>query len=397
MAAATSLDLKDLSIKDEKSLQSGFHSEYTTPQEEPSEASTLQSAQPSAAASTDLSSAASDSEQPKGPVRIPLERPLSTCKPVERPPLTAEQGSKYAELHKRVQGWKNIPISTEKRAVQEPLTENERFWLTRECLLRYLRATNWSLDSAEKRVQDTLIWRREYKVEEITGELVSVESETGKQHIFGFDNDARPCLYMNPGKQNTKKSERQIQHMVFMLERVIDMMPPGQETSALLINFRGATSGGSPSVGQGKQVLNILQGHYPERLGKACIAELPWYINTFFKLISPFIDPVTREKMVFNQDLRKYIPPSQLDPEYGGDAEFEYDHKQYWPALCRMCEERRIAMKQRWLKAGGKIGEYEMYLKGGDHLSLAELQRGVEEAIPIGSKGSTSAPQKVAQ
>lgn len=106
-----------------------------------------------------------------------------------------------------------------------------------------------------------------------TPDYISPENETGKQQILGYDINARPCLYMNPGKQNTDKSERQIQHTVFMLERVIDMMGPGQETTALLINFKNSSSSKSPSLGQGKQVLNILQQHYPERLGRALISD----------------------------------------------------------------------------------------------------------------------------
>lgn len=276
MATPQPPTLEKLSIADVREYDSGDESgssAYATPLGEPSEASTLQSAQASTVPSTAASSSRSDSDQLKGPIRTPFLKPLPQCKPVQRPPLTAEQALKYTQLHRRVESWTKLPVSSEKRAAEAPLSENECFWLTRECLLRYLRATNWNLDNAAKRLQDTMVWRREYRVENITGDLVSEESETGKQHILGYDNDARPCLYMNPGKQNTKKSERQIQHLVFMLDRVIDMMPPGQETTALLINFRGATSGGSPSVSQGKQVLGILQGHYPERLGKACIAE----------------------------------------------------------------------------------------------------------------------------
>lgn len=97
---------------------------------------------------------------------------------------------------------------------------------------------------------------------------------------------------------------------------------------------------------------------------------VPWYISTFFKVISPFIDPVTKEKMIFNQDLRKHVPPAQLDKEYGGDADFEYDHKVYWPALDKMCAERRAASKKRWEAAGSHIGESESYLKGGEQQSL---------------------------
>lgn len=146
-------------------------------------------------------------------------------------------------------------------------------FLTRECLLRYLRATKWDVAGALKRLQSTLSWRREYGADTFTADYISPENETGKQVVMGYDNDARACLYLNPAKQNTKMSDRQIHHLSFMLDRVIDMMPPGQETTALLINFKGAASGNVPSVGQARSVLNILQNHNPERLGKALISE----------------------------------------------------------------------------------------------------------------------------
>jgi len=155
-------------------------------------------------------------------------------------------------------------------------------WLTRDCLLRYLRATKWSPTEAPKRLLATLTWRREYGLDTFTPSYISPENETGKQVILGYDFEGRPCLYLNPSKQNTAKSDRQLHHLVFMLERVIDLMGPGQETSALLINFKESSSGSNPSVGQGKQTLVILQGHYPERLGRALISEResPTYIHS---------------------------------------------------------------------------------------------------------------------
>ena len=74
---------------------------------------------------------------------------------------------------------------------------------------------------------------------------------------------------MNPNRQNTERSDRQLEHLVFMMELAIDLMPPGQETLALLMNFADTKSGQGASVQQGRQTLHILQNHYPERLGKA--------------------------------------------------------------------------------------------------------------------------------
>jgi len=93
---------------------------------------------------------------------------------------------------------------------------------------------------------------------------------------------------------------------------------------------------------------------------------VPWYVTTFFKLISPFIDPVTKSKMKFNEPLPNHVPSQQLQRVCGGDADFVYDHSVYWPALAKLCEHRRELYRMRWEKAGSQIGEIEAYLRGGD-------------------------------
>jgi hypothetical protein len=305
-----------------------------------------------------------------GPLKVPIPTPLHEPPPPAK--LTGDQESKYAQVLARVSTWNTLPNSTAKNATQEPLTDDERMWLTRECLLRYLRATKWNTANALKRLQSTVSWRREYGANKFTFDYISPENETGKQVILGYDNDARPCLYLNPAKQNTDMSDRQIHHLCFMLDRTVDMMPPGQENACLLINFKGAASGKVPSVGQARAVLNILQNHNPERLGKALISDLPWYVNTFFKIISPFIDPVTKSKMNFNPNMRDFIPPERLWNHHDGDLDFEYDHSVYWPALQKLTEGRKERMRERWVRAGKMIGESEEYLKGGQHLSLQQ-------------------------
>lgn len=218
-----------------------------------------------------------------GLIKKPFREPLDSAKVVVRPPITDEQAQKYKDLLQRVAGWSKLPDISASGSTESPLSDLERMFLTRECLLRYLRATTWNVVQAETRLKATLVWRREYGVDsKLTSEYVAIENETGKQLILGYDIHARPCHYMNPSKQNTPRSDRQIEHLVFMLEREIDLMVPGQETLALLINFADTKSGQGASIGQGKQTLNILQNHYPERLGRALVSncELPKGISS---------------------------------------------------------------------------------------------------------------------
>ncbi|CAK7271670.1 Phosphatidylinositol transfer protein (PITP) [Sporothrix epigloea] len=318
-----------------------------------------------------------------GPLKLPIPFPTANSVPAERPQLTEEQTKKYEWLVEQARGW---TVASKNAALAGPLTDEDRFWLTRECLLRYLRATKWNEKEAAKRLQDTLTWRREYGVNGLTAEHISPENETGKQVLLGFDKQGRVCHYLNPGRQNTDPSPRQVQHLVYMVERVIDIMPAGQETLALLINFKTSKSrtNTAPGISTGREVLNILQTHYPERLGRALIINVPWVVWGFFKLITPFIDPLTREKLKFNEDMNQYVPSEQLWTEFLGKLDFEYDHEVYWPALTKMAAERRAERMARWEAGGKQVGELEDYLFG-------RLQQGVAPAAaPTAESAETS-------
>lgn len=206
-----------------------------------------------------------------GLIRKPFPRPLDTSKAPTPDPLSSDQQAKYDAVLKAVSEWTTVPTTSEKNAATAEITDDERMWLTRDCLLRYLRATKWNVSEAVSRLQRTLTWRREYGMEKLTADYISPENETGKQIILGYDIHARPCLYLLPSNQNTEKSDRQIQHLVFMLERVIDLMGPDQETLALVVNYNDSKSGQNATVTQAKQTLNILQNHYPERMGRALV------------------------------------------------------------------------------------------------------------------------------
>ncbi|KAF2197601.1 hypothetical protein GQ43DRAFT_336427, partial [Delitschia confertaspora ATCC 74209] len=300
----------------------------------------------------------------------PLAHPAPGCLPDPPAPLTEVQQNQYDALLQVVKSWADLPTTSGKKTERVPLSADEKMWLTRECLLRYLRATKWNLGNASKRLQDTLVWRREFGADRFTADYISEENATGKQIIFGYDNNARPCLYLLPNKQNTKASPKQVEHLVYMLERVIELMPAGQETLALLIDFKNSSASSNPSVGMGKQVLNILQNHYPERLGRALVSHIPWYVSGFFKLITPFIDPHTKTKLKFNEPLTNHVPSSQLLKAAGGDVDFMYEHEVYWPALDELATQRRREQRERWERAGGNVAESEGYIKGGDEPSI---------------------------
>ncbi|CCH58864.1 hypothetical protein TBLA_0B00190 [Henningerozyma blattae CBS 6284] len=316
-------------------------------------------------------------------IEIPLNDPPKDFKIPPEKELTDDQKQMYENVLAHF-STPDLEIPTEEKKHAEngkssPLTVYEKAWLSRECILRYLRATKWKENDCIDRINLSLGWRRQFGIsnlgeengDKVTAKSVEIENETGKQVVLGYENDARPILYLKPGRQNTKTSHRQVEHLVFMLERVIDFMPPGQDSLALLIDFKDypdvpKVQGNSaiPPLGVGKEVLNILQNHYPERLGKGLVTNIPWLAWTFLKLIYPFIDSMTREKLGFDEPLVNFVPKEQLDKLYGGYLDFTYKHETYWPTMLKMAKVKREHYFARFEKFGGTIGLSEYDLRG---------------------------------
>jgi len=125
------------------------------------------------------------------------------------------------------------------------------------------------------------------------------------------------------------------------------------------------------------------------------ISLVPWVVWGFFKLITPFIDPLTREKLKFNEDMKQYVPAEQLWTDFSdGHLKFEYDHSVYWPALMELTRERREQRKARWVAGGKLVGESEDYLAGAVEHGVAGPQGQAEK--PVAAAASETEAAKVA-
>lgn len=203
---------------------------------------------------------------------LPLTHPTPDSKPDPLPALTEDQQTKYNSLLETAKGFTDVTCEND-TTKSGPLTDRELCWLSRENLCRYLRATRWDVTESSKRLLATLAWRREYGLDNFTPEYISPEQETGKQIIMGYDRAGRPCQYLNPSRQNTEPSPKHMHHLFYMVERVTDVMPPGVETLSLMIDFKPTKQRANTSVpiSTAREVLHVLQNHYPERLGRALI------------------------------------------------------------------------------------------------------------------------------
>ncbi|KAM6490527.1 CRAL/TRIO domain containing protein [Amanita muscaria] len=268
------------------------------------------------------------------------------------------------------------------------LSEKEKFWLSRECFLRFLRASKWDSQTAIERVEKTLKWRREIGLYDlITAESVEAEAMKHKEIVYGYDAEGRPAYYIVPSRLSSPDPLPQVHLAIWMMERCIDLMRPGVETITLLIDFADASL---PTFTIARSLLSIIQEHYPEHLGKTMVINLSFFVNTFIKLIWPFVDPRSRVKTKFNPEVvnEGYFTSDMLiTRSWGGTADFEYEHDKYWPALISLCEEMKQQRFQRWRSLGGTIGirEWDYKREGG----AAASEQVTEQAAKSEPKGSS--------
>lgn len=307
-----------------------------------------------------------------------LNPPESYGKPERIPKITHEQQKMYTIVLQHFQN-PSLELKTDTNdstVTTRPLSPQEKFWLSRECILRYLRANKWNVKHAIKGLTNTLVWRREVGLTHdqndpnlLTAEKVAVENETGKEILLGFDRDRRPLFYMKNGRQNTESSFRQVLQLIYMMESVVTLCPQGVEKICVLVDFKlykepGVITDKTPPISIARACLNVMQNHYPERLAKCILINIPWFAWAFLKMMYPFLDPATKEKAIFDEPFEKYIELGQLEATYNGKLDFHYNHEVYWPDMVKQLENRWDRQFERFLKFGGCVGLSEYDFKG---------------------------------
>jgi hypothetical protein len=185
---------------------------------------------------------------------------------------------------------------------------------------------NYNVAKATKMLEDTIKWRREFGIDNIHTEYkdtIALENSTGKMYVRGFDKEGVPLIYMKPVKENTKDHTGNIKHLVYSMERAVACMEAkgqGNTKLSLVIDYDGYTSAHAPPMKTALETLNILQSHYPERLKHAYCVRAPFMFYAFFKMVSPFIDPVTRAKICMLKNADIGTPNCKLQQDVGGDV-----------------------------------------------------------------------------
>jgi hypothetical protein len=169
-------------------------------------------------------------------------------------------------------------------------------------------------------------------------DIILKENETGKIYARGYDKHGHAILYFYLTRENTNHNENNIKHLVYHIERAIAASAKNNcEKIIIIMDFTNWTMKHSAPMSVTKETIHILQDCYVERLLRVYMTNAPVLFRTFWSMVKPFIDPVTKQKIVFCAGkksaavMEEELDMSVLEKSAFGTEDIKpYDSKEYF-------------------------------------------------------------------
>jgi hypothetical protein len=212
----------------------------------------------------------------------------------------------------------------EKIAVLDPLSKD----IDDATLMRFLRARAMDVTKSAKLFADHQKWRRDYFPHgHVQASDIPNEIAAKKFFIQGYDRQGRPLSLFVGNKHFITKSIEDFKKCVTLfVDKLVASLPPGQEKFSIIADLKGVKFKNLDVRGW-LAAYDCLQAYYPERLGRVYVLNAPTIFWGAWKVIVPFLDPVTRAKIMFvdaaevEATLTKDINKEELPIQYGGTKE----------------------------------------------------------------------------
>lgn len=210
-------------------------------------------------------------------------------------------------------------------------------------LLRFLRARAMQVPPASKMLAEEQAWRTSFvPLGFIPESQIQNELAQGKAYLQGVSEQTGcPLLIMVarhhvPNRTDFQEFKR---FVVYTLEKTIASAPAGVEKYGVVVDLEGLRYK-NMDIRSLISGLQLLQNYYPERLARLIFVKAPYIFASFWKVASPLVDKVTREKIniLDGQKTSGYLieefGANVIPKMYGGKAEMiliQDAHVPNWP------------------------------------------------------------------
>lgn len=194
---------------------------------------------------------------------------------------------------------------------------------------RWLQAKGLNMELAEEQIHIHAHWREAFMpAGHIAEDQVRNELASNKVFLQGCDSNGRTVFVVLAKQQEKGRAEETKRFICYTLDNAIAAADPVRNELGqflCLFDLSGLRMK-NLDVGALQAVFEVLQQHYPERLGELWFLNAPFIFWGLWRVVSPFIQPSTKDKIKFlsgkdgERMLRQHIPQDVLPQIYGGAA-----------------------------------------------------------------------------
>ncbi|XP_035681813.1 motile sperm domain-containing protein 2-like [Branchiostoma floridae] len=183
-------------------------------------------------------------------------------------------------------------------------------------------------EAAYDMLVSALKWRKEFGVYDISESSLPVSMfEKGALFAHNEDKEGHPILIFiaKLHKKDSSKYQELCRFLVFWLERLSTRHQGKQMTIVFDMLETGL---GNMDMDFIRFLINCFKNYFPNMLAYLLVYEMPWILNTAWKIIKTWLPPdsVKKIKFVNRSEVQQYIAPDQLATRMGGTDTFQYTY-----------------------------------------------------------------------
>ncbi|KAI9202940.1 CRAL-TRIO domain-containing protein [Polychytrium aggregatum] len=190
---------------------------------------------------------------------------------------------------------------------------------------KYYISAGGNLDVALKAIENTLIWRREFRYQDIWHENFAEEVQSRKLCFQGKARDGSAILYWKGSRHvaDVKKADHRIRFIVRTIEQAIrDGILDDRLT--IVVDKSDVGSENLDGMQFYRMLIRVLQDKFPQILQRVIVFPTNWILWTTWKVIKSFLDPSVADKFIMlgpkemHEGLLRYLSPEVVPVRYGG-------------------------------------------------------------------------------
>ena len=147
--------------------------------------------------------------------------------------------------------------------------------------------------------------------------------------MHGYDKQGRPLIIYEPALNDpkTRNLDQMAKMFLWWMQYAVTKLPDHKTKFTVLINrINSGKKNFDPDLS--KALSGVFQDNFPERLHQCVIYPTGFVFYSMWKLVSIFLDPVTKQKMkpcLYPSALKDYISEEYIPVAMGGTSTYKFN------------------------------------------------------------------------